>query len=194
MRFIKIAIIYKQPFEIWAQEKVYSKLEQCLRLKNMDTAAYFAKHCWNLNSLQKGSKTALRIEIEGNVDFSYTIKFKGSMSKTAELLKFYFGDEKSQYNLKISKQDIDDKFDPTKVREAKIRIEGEDGKKNIEALMLADSRKDIEIIDIFKDDEKITMEELKLLCLPAPRIMTSDIIGNLGNFQEKEIDRNFKAF
>ena len=80
--------------------------------------------------------------------------------------------------------------------DGKIKLENEDCKKNIENLILAHTRKDIEIIDILKDEEKITMEELKSMCLPDSKIFTSDISGNLGNFQnnKNEIDRNFKEF
>ena len=67
----KLTIVYQVPFEMWSQEKVYAKIEQCVHIESWLNAKYFAMHCWNLNSLQKGLKTALNITVSGNVDFSF---------------------------------------------------------------------------------------------------------------------------
>ena len=178
----KITIIRRVPFEIWAQEKVYSRIEQCVHIENKDNAKYFAMHCWNLNSLQKGLKTALRIEVVGDVDFSFTVKIKGTSSKTADKLKFYFGDSKSQYNLKIPKEDIDNDFDPIKNKEVKLEIIGEEGKAELERVLLDHDNGRMSIITAFEDDKEINIDRLRELTIPEGKIYTADLKDNLGKY------------
>ena len=182
----KLTIVYQVPFEMWSQEKVYAKIEQCVHIKSWLNAKYFAMHCWNLNSLQKGLKTALNITVSGNVDFSFSVKMKGTNSKTADQLDFFFGNENAQYLLKIPREDIDNDFDPVKNNQAKISIVGEEGKAELERLILAHDNKKITIITSFKDGKEINLKELRTLTLPDGKVLTSDIKGNLGTFINNE--------
>lgn len=179
---IKVTIICKIPFNLWAQEKVFAKIEQCVKIKNQLNADYFAKHCWNLNSLQKGLKTALRIEVSGNVDFSFNVKMKGTSSKTAEQLEYYFGKDDGQYKLKIPKEDIEADFDPVKNKEVKIVIVGEEGKAELERTILSHDNGKIAIVTSFKDGKEIRLEELRQLTLPEQKVFVSDLKNNLGVF------------
>ena len=178
----KITIIRRVPFEIWAQEKVYSRIEQCIRIENRDNAKYFAMHCWNLNSLQKGLKTALRIEVVGDVDFSFSVKMKGTSSKTADKLNFYFGSKDSQYNLKIPKEDIESDFDPIKNKEVKLEIIGEEGKAELERVLLDHDNGRMTIITAFEEDKEIKIERLRELTIPEGKIYTADLKSNLGRY------------
>jgi len=179
---IKVTIICKIPFNLWAQEKVFAKIEQCVKIKHQMNAEYFAKHCWNLNSLQKGLKSALRIEVSGNVDFSFNVKMKGTSSKTADQLEYYFGKDDGQYKLKIPKEDIEADFDPVKNKEVKVVIIGEEGKAELERVILSHDNKKLEIITAFKDGNEIKLENLRQLTLPEQKIFTSDLKNNLGVF------------